>query len=190
MDATPALRRALAATKVIRSYRFAAEQQVTGGPAPQVTRLTGRVLRPSNLTYTLTGSGQTQQIVRLGAVTYRRVPPGPYKRVVKAARIVDPLGSVTGIITRLTQVTSTPAAGGTDFAGSLSGSDAAAAGLVGNATPGTGLAVPVRVRVDTRGRVVRLELTAPLQAGGQRLVLRQITTYGGFDVQPAIAAPR
>jgi len=188
--AAASLRRAIVATKAVRSYRFSAEQRVSGGPTPQITRLTGRVIRPSSLTYSLVTAGQTQQVVRLGSVTYRRVLPGPYKRVLKAARIVDPLGSVTGILTRLAGVTSAPASGGTDYTGSLSGQDAAAAGLVGNAAPGAGLAVPVQVRVDGRGRVIRLELTAPLQSGTNRLMLQQITTYAGFDAQPAIARPR
>jgi hypothetical protein len=189
-NAAAALHRSVTATKAVRSYRFNAEQRVTGGPAVQVSRLSGRVLRPASLTYTLVSGGHTEQVVRLGGVTYRRIPPGRYKRLVKATRAVDPLGSVTAILTRLSAVTSAPAAAGTDFSGSLSGADAAAAGVVGNAAPGPGLTVPVRVHVDRSGRVTRLELSAPLQAGSSRLLLRQVTTYGGFNHQPPIARPR
>lgn len=189
-DAAAALRRSIAATKGIRSYRFSAEQTVTGGPAPQTTRLNGRAIRPSSLTYVLMAGGRTQQIVRLGPVTYRRVPPGPYRRLVKATPLADPIVSVIAIMSRLTTVTAKPSPLGTDFTGSLSGADAAATGLVGNAAPAPDLTVPVQVRVDRQGRVTRLELTAPLKAGTSRLVLRQVTTYDGFNSQPPIARPR
>jgi hypothetical protein len=188
--AAAALRRAVVATKAVRSYRFAAEQTVTGGPTPQVTRLTGRAIRPSALTYTLVAGTSTQQVVRLGSVTYRRVPPAPYKRLVKPTPVVDPLASVIAVLTRVGDVAMTPSSLGTDFTASLPGEAAAQAGLVGNAQPAPGLTIPVRVRADRRGRVTRLELVEPLQAGSRRLVLRQITTYGGFDGQPAIARPR
>jgi hypothetical protein len=189
-EAAAALRRAVRVTASVRSYRFAAEQTVTGGPAPQVTRLTGRAIRPAALTYTLLSGGRTQQIVRVGGVTYRRVVPGRYKRLVKATPPVDPLHSLVGILNRVASVTSAPTAGGTDFTGSLSGQAAAAAGLVGNAKPAPGLTIPVKVRADRLGRITRLELTEPLQAGARRLLLRQVTTYGGFNAQPAIARPR
>jgi hypothetical protein len=189
-DAAAALRRALRVTKSVRSYRFGAEQTVIGGPAPQVTRLTGRAIRPASLTYTLRSGGTTQQIVRLGTVTYRRVPPGRYKRLVKATPPVDPLGSIVAVLSRVSNVTSAPEAAGTDFSASLSGQAAADAGLVGNAHPAAGLTIPVKVRADRLGRITRLELSEPLQAGSHRLLLRQITTYGGFNAQPPIARPR
>lgn len=189
-DAAAALRRAVRVTTSVRSYRFAAQQTVTGGPAPQVTSLTGRAIRPVSLTYTLRSGGTVQQIVRLGAVTYRRVPPGRYKRLVKATPPADPLGSVIGILSRVSNVTSVPGTAGTDFSASLSGQAAANAGLVGNAQPAPGLIIPVKVRADRRGRITRLELSEPLQAGAHRLLLRQITTYGGFNAQPPIARPR
>lgn len=189
-DAAAALGRAIRATSAVRSYRFSAEQTVTGGPAARTTRLNGRAIRPSSLTYVLSTGGRTQQIVRLGPVTYRRVPPGPYRRLVKATPLTDPIVSVTAIMRRLTKVTSTPSSLGTGFTGSLSGADATASGLVGNAAAAPGLAIPVQVRVDRQGRVTRLELSAPLQAGASRLLLRQVTTYGGFNRQPPITRPR
>jgi hypothetical protein len=189
-DATAALRRAAAATRALHSYQFNAEQTVTGGSTPQATQLSGRVVRPSALTYILVAGGHTQQIVRLGTVAYRRVPPAGYRRLAKPLPLVDPLDSVIKILSRLTAVTSRRGSNGTDFTGTLSGTAAAAAGLVGNAVPAPGLAVPVSVRVDSHGLVTQLRFTAPLVAGSRQLVLRQIATYGGFNTQAPILRPR
>jgi hypothetical protein len=183
------MHRVLVATKALRSYAFSAEQVLTGGSAPQVTRLTGRAVRPRALAFTLKVGGRTEQVVRLGSMTYRRVPPARYRRLVKAAPVVDPLASLAAILSRLSGVRSSPAKQGTSFTGTLSGADAAAAGLVGNATAAGGLVVPVQLLVDRHAHVTRLALTVPLQAGTRRLSLRQTTTYGGFNAQPPISRP-
>lgn len=192
IDATTAgaaLRRVATRVKALRSYQFAASQTLTGGSTPQTTRLSGRAIRPSSVFLTLTTGGRTVQLVGIGAVAYRRVPPAGYKRLVRPSSLRDPLASVTAVLGRLASVASTPTAAGTVFSGMLSGPDAAAAGLVANLTPAPGLTLPVRLTTDRLGRLVRFEFTAPLRAGDRQLVLRQVTTYGGFNAQPPIPRP-
>lgn len=184
--ARPALLRVAAATRVVKSYAFTTSQSA----GTTVTRLSGRAVRPGSLTYTLTSAGRTEQIVRINAVTYRRVPPAGFRMLVKSQAPVDPLGSLIKVLQGLKDVSRTSSPAGTTFRGVLDGPTAAAIGLVGGAIPAPGVVVPVVLTADRSARVTRFTADIPLRVAGKPVRLMLITAFTGLNKQAAIRAPR
>lgn len=184
--ARTALLRVAAATRALKSYAFTSSQ--TAGTT--VTRLSGRAVRPGTLTYSLTDAGRTEQIVRINAVTFRRVPPAGYRRLVRSQAQVDPLSSLVKVLTALKDVSRSTGPTGTTFRGTLDGATASAIGLVSGATPTPGVVVPVVLIADANARVTRFTADVPLRVAGNPVRLQMVTTFTGFNKQPAIKAPR
>ena len=182
--AAQAVRRAIASTRRLREYAFAATTSV-GSTRPTRSRLEGRVVRGQGLTYRLSVGGVQTQVVRLRHVTFARKVPG------KWARDHPPNSNVNPTATLLALLRGFAPSGDVEgrqrvraIRGTVQAAAARAAGL-----PDPVGVVRAVLGVDGRGRVVgRLVRTAT--AVGDRAVAVVIsTTYSRFGDVPAIRRP-
>lgn len=197
-SATPAvtaqdrLAAARAQASALTSFEFRSVTELPGKAALQRTVLDGRAAVPDRVAYTVTVGTTEVEVVRVADKGYSRTLPGgrwtPEPGTAKAAapavvlqRVLavadDPVdkGDVVfdGRTGRMVEVT-------------LTAEEVRSTGLL-DAQGGSD--VPVTLALDPQGRVLRLAVELPLQAGATQGVLRQVTTYGSFGTATEITAP-
>ncbi|MDP3714118.1 MAG: hypothetical protein Q8R60_16725 [Mycobacteriales bacterium] len=183
---------ARAQAAALSSFAFRSVTELPGKTALQRTVIDGRAAVPDRVAYTVTIGGTKADVVRIADKGYSRTLPNgrwaPETGTAKAAvpavvlqRVLaaadDPVdkGDVVfdGRTGRMVEVT-------------LTAEEVRTTGLL-DAQGGSD--VPVTLALDPQGRVLRLAVELPLQAGATQGVLRQVTTYGSFGTAPEITAP-
>jgi hypothetical protein len=183
----PVQGQAIAATRLLRSYAFQAIQTLTGGPVATVTTVTGRVVLPTSIDYTVAVGGKREEVIRVLNVTFVRSIPGPWKRLRRPPRAPDPLRSLLSILSALTNATASAGPGG---AQTLSGQLSAAAAHVAGLSPAaTGPPVSVNVTLDAAHRITALSAQLQVSAAGHALTVTDVTRFSDFDAVAAIAPP-
>lgn len=176
----------------LSTFAFRSVTEMPGRTALQRTTLEGRASVPDRVAYTLSVGSSRAEVVRVAGKGYSRTLPGGrwvlekgtaraaapavvLQRVLAAADTPVDLGEVVfdGRKGRLLRVT-------------LTAEEVRTSGLL-DAKGGSD--VQVTLGLDPQGRVLRLALELPLQAGATKGVLRQVTTYGSFGSAGEIAAP-
>lgn len=180
-----ALQRALSQTAALRSYSFTATQALSGGPHKQRVVLQGRVIRrPMATAYLLKVGSKSQQIVQVGGRTYRRLPPGPWRLLVKPIAPTDPLAGVLLLLRNLLD----PSLTGSRLTGHVSAATLVQAHLApGSGSLGT--PAPVTLELSPDGHVAALALGLLVPTGSTTLQLLERTAFSGFDRAAAVLAP-
>jgi len=182
--ATGALGQAIAASRRLSSYAFATTLAV----GSSTTRISGAVVQPDELTYTLTTGGRSEQVVRLLGATYVRTVPGHWKRLPKAQPASDPVQALITVLSGITGPTTSVVVGETVVAGILPPPVAQAAGLLPAGASRT-VRVAVSVTIDPAHQVTRLQVVLPVSVRGRVLQAVQTTTFSRFDSVPPITVP-
>lgn len=180
--ATAAVRAALVKTTALRSYSFSATQTLTGGPR---TLLRGRVVRrPPATSYVLDVGGKVQEIVEVKGRTYRRLPPGPWRLLVKPAASKDPLTTLLALLSDLQQPTLT----GNRLSGTIPTAAIARAQLAPAASV-VGKGATATVDLSPDGHVSALTVRVSVRAGSATLQLLERIAFSGLNRAAAVLPP-
>ncbi|HVB28021.1 MAG TPA: hypothetical protein VNE21_08950 [Mycobacteriales bacterium] len=178
---------ALRVTAGLRSYAFLSTQRVSGGGQVTAATVSGVVVTPAAIDYTVTLGGRHEEVIRVGSATFLRALPGPWQRLRHPPVAPDPLSALLRILTDLTRLTAaTGGSGSVTLTGQLSPSAARAAGLIPRVG---GAALPVTVTLDAAHHVTTLSVRVPVRAGSQTLIVTQMTRFTSFDRVPPIRSP-
>ena len=181
--AKKAVTTALRTMRSVRSYRFVVDERLVAGSAAN-SRLVGALVRGQGLTYRLKVGRRTTEVVRLRAATYVRVVPRRWSRLHRPHRLADPTASLFQILNAMVPV----AIGHSNHIAAVNGflavAAARAAGLPASRP------ADVTVTMDSRGRVIALDVDTVTQAAGRDVKVRLRATYTGFGTVTRIRPPR
>jgi hypothetical protein len=169
--AARAVTQARTATQRLHRYAFSATTRL-GAAQDVTTRIDGRVVRGSGLAYRLVAGGQHTEVVRLRHATFVRKVPGRWHRLHSPRSIVDPTGTLVGVLRGIRATELSGRGGDRRVRGTLAPDAARRAGL----PPLEDLA-RVELRLDRDNRVTALEVRARTAAGSSTVALVIRTTY-------------
>ncbi len=175
--------KAVALTRQVRAYAFTAVQTLKG-PTVQRTVLTGRAIRPSSITYNLLVGTSRQQVIKIGATTFVRLPPAGWKAIAKPTPTADPLASLLPLLAGLRN----PSLIGAVLSGTVTAATLSEAKLAPGGSQ-SGADAPVRFTLDPRGRVASVTVILKVNAGNQILMLEGSTRFSSFDKVAVITPP-
>lgn len=173
-------------------FAFRSVTELPGGDALQRTTVDGRVELPDRVAYRVTVGASEVEVVRIGAASFSRTLPGGSWR---AAAPASDLPSPATVLREVLAAADGPVdRGDVTFDGregrlievTLEADEVRESGLLDAAG---GSDVTVTLALDPRGRVLRLAVELPVQAGTRNGALRQVTTYGSFDTADPVVAP-
>lgn len=180
--ATAAIARAADVMRRMQAYHFAADEEVVAATRLH-THLAGSLVRGQGITYRLTAGGKTTQVVRLRSATYFRVVPHHWLRLKHPRRLVDPTATLLRLLSGLHPTGAATSNGITAVHGTLSPAAARAAGL-----PATRPA-DVTVTIDSKDRVIAVDLRTTTRAAGRDVTVRLRASYDGFGQVAPIHPP-
>lgn len=173
--------RALTATEQLHSYTFASTETV----GADTTRVSGRTVLPAALDYLVSKGTTQQEVIRFTDASFVRTVPGTWKQLAHPAPARSPLAGLEAALAKAGHLAVDTS--GTRLTGSITASDAAAAGLL---TAGASSAdIPVVFGLDPTGHVTSFALSTTLSVGGKQLALTERTAYSGFDQAAPIPRP-